>query len=106
MFPTARVQDPTTVNTEGAPFLTALFTSTSASCVTGLIIVPTGTYWSQTGQTIILFLFQIGGLGILTFGAFFAAAFGRSMQIRESVTFGEMLESHQRGDVRRLLLAI
>ena len=106
MFPSARVQDPTSVNTEGAPFLTALFTSTSASCVTGLIIVPTGTYWSRTGQTIIMFLFQIGGLGILTFGAFFAAAFGRSMQIRESVTFGEMLESHQRGDMRRLLLAI
>lgn len=106
MFPSARVQDPTTMNTEGAPFLTALFTSTSASCVTGLIIVPTGTYWSRTGHTIIMILFQIGGLGILTFGAFFAAAFGRSMQIRESVTFGEMLESHQRGDMRRLLLAI
>lgn len=106
MFPTARVQDPTDNATEAAPFLVALFTSTSASCVTGLIVVPTGTYWSRTGQTIIMILFQIGGLGILTFGAFFAAAFGRTMQIRESVTFSEMLESHQRGDVRRLLLAI
>lgn len=106
MFPTARVQDPTTQATEAAPFLVALFTSTSASCVTGLTVVPTGTYWSRTGHTIIMFLFQIGGLGILTFGAFFAAAFSRTMQIRESVTFSEMLESHQRGDVRRLLLAI
>lgn len=106
MFPSARVQDPTDNTSEAAPFLVALFTSTSASCVTGLIVVPTGSYWSRTGQTIIMFLFQIGGLGILTFGAFFAAAFGRTMQIRESVTFSEMLESHQRGDVRRLLLAI
>lgn len=106
MFPTARVQDPTDNVTEAAPFLVALFTSTSASCVTGLIVVPTGSYWSRTGHTIIMILFQIGGLGILTFGAFFAAAFGRTMQIRESVTFSEMLESHQRGDVRRLLLAI
>ncbi len=106
MFPAARAQDASAKITEGAPFLTALFTSTSASCVTGLTVVPTGSYWSRTGHTIILFLFQIGGLGILTFGAFFAAAFGRTMQIRESVTFSEMLESHQRGDVRRLLLAI
>ena len=106
MFPSARVQDDSDNLTESAPFLVALFTSTSASCVTGLIVVPTGTYWSRTGHTIIMFLFQIGGLGILTFGAFFAAAFGRTMQIRESVTFSEMLESHQRGDVRRLLLAI
>tara|TARA_R110002111_G_scaffold177322_1_gene243379 strand:+ start:10393 stop:12216 length:1824 start_codon:yes stop_codon:yes gene_type:complete len=106
MFPTARVQDESDLATESAPFLVALFTSTSASCVTGLIVVPTGSYWSRTGHTIIMFLFQIGGLGILTFGAFFAAAFGRTMQIRESVTFSEMLESHQRGDVRRLLLAI
>lgn len=106
MLPSARVQDPEAQTVESAPFLIALFTSTSASCVTGLIIVPTGTYWSRTGHTIIMFLFQIGGLGILTFGAFFAAAFGRSMQIRESVTFSEMLESNQRGDIRRLLLAI
>jgi len=106
MFPSARVQDESDTATESAPFLVALFTSTSASCVTGLIVVPTGSYWSRTGQTIIMLLFQIGGLGILTFGAFFAAAFGRTMQIRESVTFSEMLESHQRGDVRRLLLAI
>lgn len=106
MFPSARVQGLSDKESETAPFLVALFTSTSACCVTGLTVVPTGSYWSRTGHTIIMFLFQIGGLGILTFGAFFAAAFGRTMQIRESVTFSEMLESHQRGDVRRLLLAI
>jgi len=50
----------------GAPFLTALFTATSAVCVTGLITVDTPTYWSNFGQGIILFLIQIGGFGIMT----------------------------------------
>ncbi|MBW9212565.1 MULTISPECIES: TrkH family potassium uptake protein [Terrabacteria group] len=48
------------------PFINALFTSTSASCVTGLVVHDTGTYWSSFGQFIILLLIQIGGLGIIT----------------------------------------
>ncbi|MFN3724683.1 MAG: potassium transporter TrkG [Allosphingosinicella sp.] len=50
----------------GAPLLVALFTATSAICVTGLAVVDTGTYWSPLGQLIILLLIQIGGLGIMT----------------------------------------
>lgn len=50
----------------GAPFLIALFTATSAVCVTGLALVDTGTYWSGFGQGIILALVQLGGLGIMT----------------------------------------
>ena len=87
----------------------ALFTSTSASCVTGLVVVDTGgdePYWSRTGQTIILCLFQIGGLGIMTWGALFAVIAGRQMQLRESVTLGDILESEGPGGVRRLLLTI
>lgn len=91
--------------TGGAPFLTALFTSTSASCVTGLIVEPTGPYWSPFGQKVILCLFQIGGLGIMTWGAFFAAASG-GMHIRESETLRDLLESEHLGNVRQLLLAI
>lgn len=49
-----------------APFLTALFTSTSAVCVTGLIVQDTPVYWSTFGQVVILLLFQIGGFGIMT----------------------------------------
>ena len=49
-----------------APFLTALFTSTSAVCVTGLIVVDTPTYWSGFGQVVIMGLFQAGGFGIMT----------------------------------------
>ena len=87
----------------------ALFTSTSASCVTGLVVVDTGgdaPYWSRTGQTIILCLFQIGGLGIMTWGALFAVIVGRQMQLRESITLGDILESEGPGGVRRLLLTI
>jgi len=50
----------------GAPVLTALFTATSAVCVTGLAVVDTGTYWSPLGQVIILALIEVGGLGIMT----------------------------------------
>ena len=48
------------------PFHKALFTSTSAVCVTGLVVLDTGSYWSVFGQTVIMFLIQIGGLGVIT----------------------------------------
>lgn len=50
----------------GAPFMVALFTATSAVCVTGLAVVDTGTYWSGFGQGVVLLLVQLGGLGIMT----------------------------------------
>ena len=53
---------------ECTPFLTALFTATSATCVTGLVLVDTFSYWSICGQLVILLLIQIGGLGFITFG--------------------------------------
>ncbi len=87
----------------------AFFTATSASCVTGLTVVPTGgsnPYWSRMGQMVILGLFQIGGLGIMTCGAFFAVVAGRDMQLRESVTLRDLLDSEGLGDARRLLLSI
>lgn len=60
MLPAARA------GTDPTPFMTALFTSTSAVCVTGLAVVDTPTYWSTFGQWVILALFQIGGFGIMT----------------------------------------
>jgi trk system potassium uptake protein TrkH len=60
MLPVARAGD------GAAPFLTALFTATSAVCVTGLIVVDTPVYWSGFGQGVVLLLFQIGGFGIMT----------------------------------------
>ena len=106
MLPRARAQHGVPGDEAGAPFQVALFTATSASCVTGLIVEPTGTYWSELGQVVILCLFQIGGLGIMTFGAFFAVAAGRHMQIRESATLRDMMESERLGDVRRLVVTI
>ena len=52
------------------PFNEALFTSTSAVCVTGLVVQDTGSYWSFVGQLIILILIQTGGLGVVTVAAF------------------------------------
>lgn len=60
---------------EGISFVDALFTSTSAVCVTGLIVVDTGSYFTEFGQIIIMFLIQIGGLGILTFASYFSYFF-------------------------------
>lgn len=105
MLPRSRRQvDPE--QTVAAPFSTALFTATSASCVTGLIVEPTGSYWSETGHAVILFLFQIGGLGIMTWGALFAVMAGRQMNIREAATFRELLDSESLRSVRHLLLTI
>ncbi len=87
-------------------FRVALFTATSASCVTGLIVVDTSVYWSQTGLCIIMGLFQIGGLGIMTFGAFFAVVSGRSMMMRESATLHDVFEAEGFDQVRRLVIGI
>ncbi|MDQ3332048.1 MAG: hypothetical protein M3552_15570, partial [Planctomycetota bacterium] len=87
----------------------AAFTATSASCVTGLVVVPTGgedAYWSRAGQTVILCLFQVGGLGIMTCGAFFALSGSRSLRVRESATLRELFDPDQPVNVRRLLFSI
>ena len=62
---------------------TALFTSTSATCVTGLTIVNTGQYWSLFGQIIILILIQIGGLGFLVIIYLIAVAFKKTITLHE-----------------------
>ncbi len=64
-------------------FLTALFTATSSVCVTGLIVVDTGTYWSLFGQTVIILLIQIGGLGFMSLMTVFFIFSGRTITIRE-----------------------
>ncbi|MFV0442642.1 MAG: TrkH family potassium uptake protein [Planctomycetaceae bacterium] len=90
----------------GAGFSTALFTATSASCVTGLVVEQTGTFWSPVGQAIIMGLFQIGGFGIMTYGALFAVVAGREVKLREFTTIRELLAAEGIGDARRLLLRI
>lgn len=65
--------------------LTAAFTATTSTCVTGLVLVDTDSYWSFAGQLIILMLIQIGGIGLVTFSAFFLVLF------RQKLGFGGMM---------------
>lgn len=83
----------------GISFIDALFTSTSAVCVTGLIVVDTGTYFTLFGQSIILFLIQIGGLGILTFASYFSYFFKGGSTYENQLTLSEMTNSQKIGDV-------
>ena len=66
-----------TTDGRGATFIDALFTATSATCVTGLIVQDTPNYFSGFGQMVILVLIQLGGLGIMSYSAFLALLFGR-----------------------------
>ncbi len=76
----------------GAPFLVALFTSTSASCVTGLAVVDTGSYFSSFGHWVILGLIQVGGLGLMTLTTTLALAFRTQLSARTRGAMQEMLE--------------
>ena len=75
------------VSTNGTPisFVDALFTSTSAVCVTGLIVVDTGTKFTLFGQIVILTLIQMGGLGIMTFSVFFMILLGKRISFKGRV---------------------
>jgi len=78
--------------------VTALFTATSAVCVTGLVLVDTGTYWSGFGQGVILLLIQIGGLGIMTLASVLAVMIGRRIGVRASLLSGaEARRGHSAG---------
>ncbi len=67
----------------GISLIDALFTSTSAVCVTGLTVVDTGTAFTGLGQSVILVLIQLGGLGIITISTFFAILLGKRMPLRQ-----------------------
>lgn len=95
-----------TVDGVRAPILTALFTSTSAVAVTGLIVVDTATYWSRFGQTTILLLFQIGGLGIMTAATLFGLMAGRGFGLRERMATQIERNRLETGDTASVLKLI
>ena len=68
---------------QSAGFFTGLFTATSATCVTGLILVDTGIHWSLFGQVVIAVLLQIGGLGLMTIMSIFSLIIGRRIGLSE-----------------------
>ena len=72
-------------NGEATPFIDALFTATTATCVTGLVVTPTVVHWSVFGQVVILALIQVGGLGIITVMSGLALILHRRMGISSSV---------------------
>jgi trk system potassium uptake protein len=90
-------------NGQGADFLTALFTATSAICVTGLVTVDTPTFWSAFGQVAIMLMFKIGGLGIMTAATLLGLAAGRQISLSgQAVALAE--RGHlNRGETRSLI---
>jgi len=78
---------------ENLSFVDALFTATSATCVTGLIVKDTGRDFSLMGQVVILTLIQLGGLGIVIFGAVFALLLGQALSLRESAAMQDLLSA-------------
>ena len=87
---------------ERTPFMDALFTATSAVCVTGLIVHDTATYWSGFGQAILLILIQIGGMGVITVAASFAMISGRKISLMERSTMQEAIAAPKVGGIVRL----
>jgi potassium uptake TrkH family protein len=89
-----------------ASFVTALFTSTSAICVTGLIVVDTPTYWTQFGQVVILGLIQVGGLGIMTLASLLALLVARRLGLRGRLVAQAERAAPELSDIRRLVLSV
>ncbi len=90
-----------------APFMDALFTATSAACVTGLVVVDTGTYWSPFGQVVILLLIQVGGFGIMAGSTLLLMLFlGRRTTLRDRLVVQESLGGLELGTVTAVLKRI
>lgn len=87
---------------QGADFLEALFTATSASCVTGLIVRDTATYWSYFGQGVILTMIQIGGLGFMTIATMFFLILRKRVHLRGRELLTESINVSQVGGIMRL----
>lgn len=89
-----------------APFIDALFTATSAVCVTGLVTVDTGAYWSGFGQFVIVLAIKIGGLGIMTMASLLGLAVSRRIGLTQRILAAGEARATGLGDVRQLLRTI
>ena len=86
----------------GAEFIDALFTATSATCVTGLVVFDTFTYWSVFGQVIILLLIQVGGMGVVTMAITIFIVTGRKIGLNQRFLMQESISAPQMGGIVRL----
>jgi len=93
MLPLARADG------SAAPLMVAFFTSVSAVCVTGLVLVDTGTYWSGFGQSTIMVLFQLGGLGMMTAATLLGLMVNRSPKLRTRLMTQTETRSIGMGDI-------
>ena len=88
---------------ESTSFVDALFTATSAVCVTGLVVVDTSGHWSAFGQVIILILIQVGGFGFMASATLFLLAFRRRIGLRERLIISESAGLTRLGGLLRLV---
>lgn len=95
-----------THNGQGLPFLDALFTATSAVCVTGLVVVDTATALTLFGEVIVLLLIQIGGLGFMTFATLFAIILGKKITLKERLLLQEALNQISLEGIVRLAKSV
>ncbi len=90
----------------GAPFLTSLFTATSAVCVTGLAVVDTATYWTEFGQTMIMLMIQAGGIGIMTGASLLFLGISRRLGLQRRLIAQAETKALNLGDLRRVLFGV
>ncbi|MET1034112.1 MAG: potassium transporter TrkG [Arthrobacter sp.] len=90
----------------GASLLDALFTATSSVCVTGLITVDTPTYWTPFGHVVILVLIQLGGFGVMAFGALVGVLLAGRLGLRSRILAAAETKSSGFGDVRSVLVGV
>jgi len=90
-------------NLESMSFTNAVFTATSATCVTGLTVMDTGNSFSFFGEVVILFLIQLGGLGIVIFGAVLGMMLGQSFTVRESAAMQDLLSADTLNRIARMI---
>ena len=91
-----------TQNGRGATFTDALFTATSAVCVTGLVVQDTATYWSSFGQAVIITMIQIGGMGVVTVAIAITTLSGKQISLKQRSTMQEAISAHKVGGIVRL----
>ena len=84
-----------------SPFLDCLLTSTSAVCVTGLVVYDTAVHWTLFGQAVILILIQIGGMGVITVAAALSLAAGRKISLMQRSTIQDAISAPQVGGIVR-----
>lgn len=92
-------------NTTGKPlrFIDALFTATSATCVTGLVVKDTGTFFSTFGQVVIMLLIQVGGLGFMTMATLFSLVLKRRISLRDRLILQEAMNQNTMEGIVRLI---